>query len=514
MPILYPPHASLNCLIRLRSSGDRHVLTGVRKMRNRLDVLWKKASVEALSTALGNRSIRRWALKYSDKKLYDFFVNQTGHSLPQKVQEMRSMASANLLHAMAAAIGEGRISAGARRGMIRVFLGQVLTGEADRMRPFKDKYGFEPPSFLTISPTQKCNLLCKGCYASSSSGGRAALSYDVFRRILQDKKEQWGSHLTIISGGEPLLYRHSGKGLLDIVKEFSYCYFLIYTNGTLIDDATAAQMAELGNISPAISLEGWEQETDRRRGTGVFRKIERAMDHLRKYGVAFGISVTATRENAETILSDKFLDYLFKTKGATYGWIFHYMPIGRSSSLEMMVTPEQRQWMLQKEAELIFQKRMFLIDFWNGGALSAGCISAGRTGGYFYIDWNGDISPCVFFPYAVDNIYAVYDSNRSLSSILSAPLFKSIREWQDNYKKNGNGKRVKNLFAPCPIRDHYAFARDLIDRFKPKPLDEEAARSLRDPDYYAGMVDFGRKTADLLNPIWEEEIYSGKPFPK
>ncbi len=37
--------------------------------------------------------------------------------------------------------------------------------------------------------------------------------------------------------------------------------------------------------------------------------------------------------------------------------------------------------------------------------MSGGCISAGRPGGYFHLDWDGNISPCVFAPYAVDNIY-------------------------------------------------------------------------------------------------------------
>jgi MoaA/NifB/PqqE/SkfB family radical SAM enzyme len=424
---------------------------------------------------------------------------------------MRSVATANLLHSLARAMDEGRVSTGARRGLIRVLLSQVLTGETERMRPFKEEHGFEPPSFLTISPTQKCNLLCKGCYASSSSSDRSTLSYDVFRRIMQDKKDQWGSHLTIISGGEPLLYKSEGKNLLDIAKEFSDCYFLMYTNGTLIDDEMAARMADLGNLSPAISVEGWERETDGRRGKGVFQKIEKAMDNLRKHGVVFGISVTATRDNAEIVLSDKFLDYCFNVKGAMYGWVFHYMPIGRSSTLEMMVTPEQRRWMLQQEFELIFRKKMFLIDFWNGGALSAGCISAGRTGGYFYIDWDGNISPCVFFPYSIDNIYEVYRNNRSLSSILSTPLFESIREWQDDYRHEKPGKRAQNLFVPCPIRDHYAFAREAINRFQAKPMDANAARAIEDPEYYTGMVDYGKKTADLLNPIWDDKVYPEYP---
>ena len=38
----------------------------------------------------------------------------------------------------------------------------------------------------------------------------------------------------------------------------------MYTNGTLIDEKMAQRMAEVGNITPAISVEGFEKKTDER----------------------------------------------------------------------------------------------------------------------------------------------------------------------------------------------------------------------------------------------------------
>jgi hypothetical protein len=55
------------------------------------------------------------------------------------------------------------------------------------------------------------------------------------------------------------------------------------------------------------------------------------------------VSVTATRDSAKLVLSDEFLDYYFDAKGAIYGWIFQYMPIGRSYTADLMVTPKQRE---------------------------------------------------------------------------------------------------------------------------------------------------------------------------
>ncbi len=227
---------------------------------------------------------------------------------------------------------------------------------------------------------------------------------------MREKTEQWGSHLTVISGGEPMLYESEGKDLFDILRENRDNYFMMYTNATLITRELAEKMAELGNISPAISVEGWEKETDARRGKGTFSKILDTMENLRNAGVPFGISTTATRENAEIILSDEFIDFFLKEQGAVYSWLFQYMPIGRSFTIDLMVTPEQRRWMVEKQMEIIYDKKLFYVDFWNGGPLTIGCISAGRPGGYFYIDWNGNIAPCVFFPYYIDNLYDIYTS--------------------------------------------------------------------------------------------------------
>ncbi len=69
------------------------------------------------------------------------------------------------------------------------------------------------------------------------------------------------------------MWKSKGKTLLDLVERQPDDYFLVYTNGTFIDDETAARMRQLGNVTPAISVEGFEAETDARRGKGVHRQI-------------------------------------------------------------------------------------------------------------------------------------------------------------------------------------------------------------------------------------------------
>ncbi len=471
----------------------------------RIENLWKSFSAEVLDTFLKQDLVRKWALKQGEKELYRIFIVENPDKRPKKVEELRYRVMSNLLRTVDKALSDGRISPQVRKAVIKNFVENVIIGESDRQKPFREKYGFDPPTFLTISPTKHCNLHCKGCYAASSAKDYEKLSYDVLKWIIESKRKEWGSNFTVISGGEPLMYESDGHTLFDLFEEFNDTYFMMYTNGTLITKEVAKRLAELGNVTPAISVEGFEKETDERRGKGVFKRILKAFENLREAGVPFGISATATRYNVDTLMSDKFVDFYFEKEGAIYGWIFQYMPIGRSFTLDLVVTPEQRLMMYKREEYMIYNRNIFLVDFWNGGPISVGCISAGRSGGYFFIDWNGHASPCVFFPYYVADVNEIYKKGGTLTEILMHPLLKSIRAWQNAYGYKREAKDVKNYIVPCPIRDHYKFAYGVICKTGAKPMDKNAEEALNDEKYREGLIKYGKDVAKLTDPIWKKD---------
>ncbi|RKX69015.1 radical SAM protein [candidate division WOR-3 bacterium] len=366
-------------------------------------------------------------------------------------------------------------------------------------REFRARYGVDPPGFLTISPGMRCNLRCVGCYANSADQS-AKLDYDVFSWAIDGMKKEWGARFVTISGGEPLIYRSKGKTILDICRDHSDVLFLMYTNGTLITEEMAERIADVGNLTPAISVEGLREATEARRGKGTFDKIVSAMENLRKAGVIFGLSVTATKQNVEGIFTEEFNEFYFEKMNAAYAWIFHYMPIGRDIELDLMITPKQRYELWKRSWKIIRDEKRFVVDFWNHGTVSDGCISAGRAGGYLYIDWHGNVSPCVFFPYSPVNINDIYRRGGHINEIWDTPFFKAIREWQHDYVK-----RYGNWLRPCIIRDHHRTARKLIDEFKPKPIDEGAQEALTNVNYYRKMVEFDDELARITDPVWEEE---------
>jgi len=301
------------------------------------------------------------------------------------------------------------------------------------------------PVTVVIEPTDRCNLSCPGCYAKSTRDG-SDLSYEQAEMIVRQIKEI-GVSLITISGGEPFLREKSEQMLTRLARRFSDRGFLVYTNGTMIDEQIADRLAEVGNIFPAISVEGFEHQTDERRGSGIYEASRRVRKLLAERGVMVGFSATITRENVESICSDEFIE-LRIAEGDMFGFFFLINPIGRAPRTDLMVTAEQRSMLRDAIYRWRGERRPILLgDFWNDGPAVGGCIAGARY--YFHIYANGDISPCVFSPVACDNIFDVIEGRsryKSLSEVIEKhPMFVAFRATQKN---------IKDRARPCMLIDH------------------------------------------------------------
>ena len=301
------------------------------------------------------------------------------------------------------------------------------------------KEGFYPPSLIVVSPTMRCNLKCYGCYAGNYTKDED-LPFDVFDRIIKEGKEL-GIFLYIVSGGEPFVW----PGLMELFEKHDDCVFQVYTNGTLLDDDTCERLVDVGNVIPCISVEGFEEETDNRRGKGTFQKITQAMDSLNRRRGVFGFSLTVTSQNADFITSDQFIDEWVK-RGCFLGWVFIYIPIGREPDVSLMPTPEQRLRVGQRVRDFRRTRPIFIADFWNDGDYVDGCIAGAKK--YLHINCHGDVEPCVFAHIAVDNI-----KNKSLMDAINSPFFRAIK---DKQPFNTDHRR------PCMIIDNPHVLRNVV----------------------------------------------------
>ncbi len=426
---------------------------------------------------------------------------------PAAVSDDKLAMGLALLTVADRALAEGLLGQASLRGLLDRLLYDVVVRKGDdhAKQLFRERHGASPPAFLTLSPGKTCNLRCVGCYADAGPTAER-LPFETLDRIVNDAREQWGARFFVISGGEPFAYRESGRGILDLAERHQDCFFISYTNGTLITETVARRLGALGNLSPSLSVEGLREKTDARRGAGVFDKVLAAMDRLRQARVLFGLSLTATRHNAEEILSDEMVDLFWNRMGVLYAWVFHYMPIGRAPSLDLMMTPAQRVALHDRVWQLVRDRRLFIADFWNSATVTNGCIAGGRAGGYMYINWNGDVCPCVFVPYSPVNILDVYARGGTLDEVWSSPLFGAFREWQRGYGYRETGQVYDgggNWLTPCPIRDHHATFRAMIARHPATPIDADARAALEDPGYAEGMTAFGDELSGLTEQTWQ-----------
>ena len=310
------------------------------------------------------------------------------------------------------------------------------------------------PWLILMDPTSACNLHCTGCWAAEY-GNRLNLTFDEMDNLICQGKEmgiylsfedmdrivtqgkELGIYLYFFTGGEPLVRKDD---IIRLCEKHDDCGFHAFTNGTLIDEKFCQEMKRVGNFSVAISLEGFDEVNDLRRGKGVFDKVMHAMDLMKQYGLIFGTSICYTSKNYKVVTSDEFLDMIIE-KGARFSWYFHYMPVGNDASTELLLDPDQREYMYHRIREIRAMKGgkpIFAFDFQNDGEYVGGCIAGGRN--YCHINPNGDVEPCVFIHYSGANIKEV-----DLLTALKQPLFMAYR---------ANQPFNCNHLKPCPMLEN------------------------------------------------------------
>jgi len=357
----------------------------------------------------------------------------------------------------------------------------VTDGRRIRLE-YREQHGHLPPTFFVISPTMACNLRCAGCYAAGYTK-KDDLPLEYVDRAVSEGK-QLGMFFVTISGGEPFIR----DDLLDIYAKHNDVFFLVYTNGCFLKPPLAEKLGELGNVAPGISVEGFEEETEDRRGKGMHSHVLEAMENLRDSGVLFGMSVTPTRFNSDVISTEEFLDYYIE-RGVKFAWFFQYIPIGRKPDPSLMSTPEQRNRLREAVWRARKTKPLFIGDFWNDGPLARGCMSGGRA--YFHINVHGDYEPCVFQQYAVDNV-----RNKSIREVIESDFFRDIRDAMKDFRHN--------WFMPCMIIDHPCVLRELVQKHNARPTYPSSGCIVADPAITRFLDDYSERMEEVSGPAWQE----------
>ncbi|MBR3277057.1 MAG: radical SAM protein [Eubacterium sp.] len=369
---------------------------------------------------------------------------------------------------------------GVRKAFFQNFMINASLKGSIMQNEVSEKYNCNAPWAILMDPTSACNLKCKGCWAAEY-GNQLNLTLEDMDSIIRQGKEL-GCFMYIYTGGEPLVRK---KDIITLCERHPECEFLSFTNGTLIDEDFCKEMLRVKNFVPAISVEGFEEANDDRRGQGVYEKVMHACELLKAHKLPFGHSICYTSKNYKDVTSEKFFDQMID-KGALFAWYFHYMPVGKGAVPELLLSPEQRTEVLRALRHFRNTKPLFALDFQNDGQYVGGCIAGGRR--YFHINAKGACEPCVFVHYSDVNIH-----DKSLLDVLRSPLFQA---YHDNQPFNHNHLR------PCPMLENPEKIEQLVKETGAVNTDYQNQESVE--ELTAKTHPYADRWAPVAEELWKE----------
>jgi MoaA/NifB/PqqE/SkfB family radical SAM enzyme len=228
----------------------------------------------------------------------------------------------------------------------------------------------------------------------------------------------------MIAGGEPLVRME----ILDIIQEFPEITFLVFTNGLLIDEALTLKLKNMRNFVPVISLEGYEKETNERRGAGVYERLQGIVKILKQHHIFWSVSLTVTRSNFTDVTSEQFIANLVNL-GCKLFFFVEYTPVTKDTE-GWLLTDEQRSTLLSLRNGFRSRHSALFIAIPGDEEEIGGCLAAGK--GFIHINAQGDVEPCPFAPYSDTNL-----RDMSLLDALKSDFLKKIR---DNHERLGEAE--------------------------------------------------------------------------
>jgi MoaA/NifB/PqqE/SkfB family radical SAM enzyme len=286
--------------------------------------------------------------------------------------------------------------------------------------------GVQVPPLVIASITKRCNLNCRGCYARARRHSpRPELADEQWAELFR-QAQQLGVSIIMLAGGEPLMR----PGILDVTREFPGIIFPFFTNGLLLDDDIVARFRGQPQVIPVLSIEGWEPETDARRGGGVFERVAAAAEKLRTAGIFFGVSLTVTRRNFEAVTGEGLVQALIGNGCSVFIFV-EYTP-AEPGTEDLTLLQKQRHRLVEFSEGMQKRARPVFVVFPGDEEQFGGCLAAGR--GFVHIGPEGSLEPCPFAPFSDANVV-----DMTLAKALGSHLLRAIRDNHGELKETRGG---------------------------------------------------------------------------
>jgi MoaA/NifB/PqqE/SkfB family radical SAM enzyme len=293
-----------------------------------------------------------------------------------------------------------------------------------------EREGLRVPPFMIISVTNGCNLRCNGCYFYAQGRHRVKEMTEEMLRDILGQARDLGISVVFVGGGEPVIR----PDLFKLTGEYPDIIFVIFSNGLLIDHETVEVLRAQRHIVPVISLEGYGNETDDRRGLGVFERVTKLVGTMRFNKLFFGISLTVTRNNFNLVLSDRYVEY-FVHSGCKVFFFVEYIPVERETD-DLVIGSDQKAEISNLVASFRSKYPALFLAFPGDEERFGGCLGAGRA--FIHIGPDGAVEPCPFAPFSDVDLHYMSLKDALRSSV----LLRTIRDNHDRLGAPGDGCAV------------------------------------------------------------------------
>lgn len=326
--------------------------------------------------------------------------------------------------------------------------------------------------------TARCNLKCRHCRAEAQDDfAEGEFSTAEILAAANDIREA-GDPILILTGGEPLVR----EDFFDIAKGCSgmFSRVALATNGTIVDDHTAADIVATGIQRVSISLDGASAETHDafRRLDGSFNAAIRGWKALKRAGASLQLNVTVAAHNLSEM--DDILK-LALSLGADAFHVFVLVPVGCGLEIADDAQLSQAQmedvltWLFEQSMELrgrlhvkatcapqyyrimreVSRERGLSLETPGHGmhAVTRGCLAGTAV---CFISRIGDVQPCGYLPVKVGNIR----ESRFADIWNNASVFEALRD-PSELKGKCHACGYRRVCAGCRARA-FADAADFL----------------------------------------------------
>jgi len=167
------------------------------------------------------------------------------------------------------------------------------------------------PVEYIVETTAKCNLYCPMCPRETHKQPKADMTDEIFERLVTQAADT-AEHMMLIGLGEPFMDPH-------IFRRIEFCHrhsisTLLSTNGTFLDEPTAARVLDSPLEQITLSFDGFKKETfEFYRKGAKFEKVRdnfvrfASMKHLRRSRLQVVVQMVRMDGNADEV--DDFLAF-------------------------------------------------------------------------------------------------------------------------------------------------------------------------------------------------------------